>query len=551
MKTRATRTASFALALLTAAATAYAGSEVTATKAALATPSPYTTQVGLSVLRNGGNAVDAAVAVAFALAVVQPQAGNIGGGGYLTYYDASTNAVWTLDFRETAPGATKAQMFADAKALRAGVTGAAVPGTVAGLEAMHRKFGSRPWKELLGPAVALATEGVRVDDDLAVALGSAKSERAIDQFPATAQTFYPEGKALTTADRLVQKDLAVTLSRLAETGPRDFYEGDLAARLVDAVHAAGGAISARDLREYAPVWRAPLRLRLGQDDIYTVGPPSGGGVQLAIALNILGGFDLIAAGYQTPAALHLIAEAERRAAIDAAKYVGDPSATRVPYRDLLAVDRAAGWRKSIKADRVTPTSLLSEAGHPTSMSEHATHFIVADAAGNIASITTTLGDAFGGGFVAPTLGFFLNDTLRDFTDPSLAAMTNAPASGKRPADAMTSVFVLRGGRPYLMFGAAGDSGTSSATLQVLLNALVYGKPVNEAVAAPRYSQRNPQDQLEYERTIAPEGTVNALNAFGHPVIPRESIGDVKALLFEGGRITAIADPRRGGAAGGY
>lgn len=528
-----------ALAIAFFALPALAGSSVTAKSAALSTAHPIATQAGLSVLRGGGNAADAAVTVAFALAVVHPQAGNLGGGGFLTYYDAQSKAVWTLDFTPVSPIATKRDLVA-----KDGPASVAVPGTVAGLDAFHRKFGTRPWKELLTPAIRLAREGVRVDAELTADLQAARAERKIDRFPSTASIFFGEAKP-----KLVQTDLAATLQRLADAGAKDFYDGEVAKKFVEALKTNGGILGHRDLREYAPVWRAPIQLRFGDYDLYTVAPPSGGGLVIGETLNILSGFDLAAAGFQTPRALHLMVEAERRAYVDRNRWVADPNGPRIPYRDLLSADRAAQWRKSINPERVTITSLLVEPGSPRAEGEHTTHFTIADAKGNVAAVTVTLGENFGSGLVIPGLGFFANNAMADFAPDDASA--NRLEASKRPASSLAPTIVLRSGRPFLALGTRGGATIPTTILQVFLNVVVYGKSLQEAVAAPRWHHQAVPEQLDYERLLAPQATIDGLNRMGHGVQSREAIGDVHAILFRNGSLVAVADPRRGGAAGGY
>lgn len=498
---------------------AFAGSTATATKAALSTAHPLATKAGLSVLQKGGNAIDAAVAVAFALAVVHPQAGNLGGGGFLVYYDASTRGVWTLDFREVAPLATKREIF---EKPQSGVLAAAVPGTVSGLDAMHKRFGSKPWKELLAPAIAIAREERAADPEL-----EADRKTKNVKLPKAAE-------------------LAATLQRLADHGANDFYDGDLAKQLVEAIRAAGGIIGHRDLRDYAPVWRAPIKLRYGPYDIHTVAPPSGGGVVIAQTLNILANDDLAASGFQTTKSLHLLVEAQRRAAIDRARYVGDPRGTRLPYRELLSQQRAAAWRKTIEMQRVTATAGLAEPRNLNAEGEQTTHVTIADAQGNVAALTTSLGDLFGSGFAVPALGFFLNNAMNDFTSG-----VNVADAGKRPVTSMAPTIVLRDGKPFLALGTRGGGAIPTTILQVFLNVAVYGKSLPDAVAAPRYHHQAVPEEMSYEETLAPKATIDALNAIGHSVAARDAIGDVHAILFEKGRLVAVADPRRGGSAGGY
>jgi gamma-glutamyltranspeptidase/glutathione hydrolase len=546
-----------AIAVLTLLLTtsAFAGGQVTASKAALSTASPYATKAGLSVLKNGGNAIDAAVAVAFVLAVAHPQAGNLGGGGFLTYYDAPTKGVWTLDFREVAPYAATREMFAQAKGeARTGARAVAVPGTIAGLEAMHGKFGSRPWKELLAPAISLARDGIRVDAELSGDLTTAQMTRKIDPPP-----FFTEGKAAAAGATLAQPELALTIQRLAEAGPRDFYDGALATKLVEGLRTLGGTIGFRDLREYKPVWRAPIQLRFGNYDLYTVAPPSGGGLVMGTTLNILHGYDLAKSGFQTPKTVHLLIEAQRRAYLDRNKYLGDPVGTRIPYRELLSAERAALWRKSIDPTRATPTLVLTEPGSVVPEGEHTTHFTIVDAEGNIAAVTTSLGDDFGSGVIVPGLGFFLNGAMDDFTiapatptrDALLQGNTNVIEPGKRAASSMAPTIILRDGKPFLALGTKGGPSIPNTILQVFLNVAVYKKSLQEAVAAPRWHHQGLPEDAAYERTLVKPALIETLNGMGHGVAAREAIGDVHAILIDKGRITAVADPRRGGAAGGY
>jgi gamma-glutamyltranspeptidase/glutathione hydrolase len=541
--------------LLLLALPVFGGGQVTASKAALSTASPLATKAGLQVLKRGGNAIDAAVTVALVLAVAHPQAGNLGGGGFLTYYDASTKGVWTLDFREVAPLAATRDMFAKSKdAARTGPMAIGVPGTVAGLEAMHAKFGSRAWKELVEPAAGLAREGFHVDAELYADLLDAQTTRKIAAAP-----FFIDGKPVASGASLPQPELAATLQRLAEAGPRDFYEGELAAKLVEGLRTAGGNLGYRDLREYKALWRAPIQLRFGAYDLYTVAPPSGGALVIGETLNILSGLDLAAAGFQTPKAIHYILEAERRAYIDRNKYVGDPVGTRIPYRELLSNERAALWRKSIDPVRSTPTVTLTEPGAMLAEGEHTTHFTIVDEHGNIAAVTTSLGDNFGSGVLVPGLGYFLNAAMDDFTiapaaptrDGLVQGNTNVIEPAKRAASSMSPTIILRDGKPFLALGTKGGPAIPNIILQVFLNIAVYRKSLQEAVAAPRWHHQGVPEDAQYERTRVPAATLEALNAMGQGVISREAIGDVHAILFDKGRIYAIADPRRGGAAGGY
>lgn len=516
---------SFLVSVLVFSSSAFA--QVNAKIAALSTAHPIATRAGLRVLQQGGTAADAAVAVACVLAVVHPQAGNLGGGGFLVYYDAKSRGIWTLDFREVAPREAVRNLFEKVPA--AGARAAGVPGTVAGLDALHQKFGARPWKELLAPAIALAKEGSRIDAEIFADIEAAKRDRKLD-----------------IRKTLPPPELASTLQRLAEHGARDFYDGILAKKLIENVRAAGGIFGFRDLHEYEPVWRAPIKLNYGPYEIYTVAPPSAGGITLGATLNILAKDDLAATGFQTLRSLHLLVEAQRRAAIDSIRYVGDPVGSRLPYRELLSQKRAELWRKTINDKRVIATSSLAEPRPLTGEGEHTTHFTIADAQGNVLSFTTSLGENFGSGFLVPELGFFLNDALTDFTTGP-----NVLDPGKRPATSMSPVIVLRDNRPFLALGTRGGAAIPTTILQVFLNVVVYGKSLTAAVAAPRYHQGGVAEEMWYERGLTPQPLIEALNEMGHAVAGRATIGDVHAILFENRRLIAVADPRRGGAAGGY
>ncbi|HJW95200.1 MAG TPA: gamma-glutamyltransferase [Thermoanaerobaculia bacterium] len=552
------------LLVLLLADTALAGSSVVASKAALSTVSPAATQVGVAVMKRGGNAIDAAVAVSFALAVTHPEAGNIGGGGFLVFYEAKTKSVWTLDYREIAPGAAKRDMYVQAdgnpsKASQTGPLAGGVPGAVAGLELMHDRFGSRPWRELIEPAVRIARDGYIVDKELAEDLATEKRDRQIDQFASTAAIFYPNGQPLAAGAKLVQKDLAGTLDRIAALGAKEFYEGETAKRFVEAIRDAGGIIGYRDLREYKPVWRAPIAIKFGDYELFTMAPPSAGGLILGETLNILSGYDLAAAGFQTPRALHLEIEAERRAYIDRNKYLGDPATTRIPYRELLSEERAKAWRATIKTNAVTPTVSLAEPGSVVAESNHTTHFTIIDPQGNIVSLTTTLNDNFGSGYIVPGCGFFLNDEMDDFTTapgkPNLYGLiqsaANAIEPGKRMASSMSPTIVLKGGKPFLALGTRGGATIPTSVLQVFLNVVIYNKSLLEAVAAPRWHHQGLPEELFFEKGLAPQATVDGLSAMGHSVKQREPIGDIHAIQILNGKIVAVADPRHGGAAGGY
>jgi gamma-glutamyltranspeptidase/glutathione hydrolase len=487
-----------AVLLLAAASTAF-GSQVTATHAAIATSSPLTTQIGVRVLKDGGSAADAAVAVALLIGVAQPESSGIGGGGMLTYYEAKTGAIWTLDFLSTAPAGVKPDMAGT----RMGVKAVGTPGLLAGLDVLHRKFGLRPWKAVVEPSIVFARE---------------------------------TGK----------KELAATLQRISDAGARDFYDGEIGNRIASKVKDAGGVLGFQDLRTYAAIWRAPMRIEFNGYDIYLPPAPSTGVIVIGETLNILSTYDLVASGFQTPKTLHVLSEALRRASIDRTHYIGDPGGTRIPYRDLLSAARADAWRKSILPDKFTPASTLTEPDMTAVTNGHTTHISIADSGGNVVSMTLTLGDESGSGFVVPGTGVLMNDALAAFS----SKVPNALEGGKRAATPLSPAIVMKDNHPLIALGTPGGDAIPPSMLQVLLNVIVYKKSLGDAVAAPRIQQSDAPDDIEYERALSQE-TVAALSTMGHPTVQRETIGDVQALMFDGGTIIAVADPRHRGAAGGF
>lgn len=491
--------AAFCLLLSAFCIPSYGGSQVTATHAVIATSSPLATQIGLQVLKDGGSAADAAVAAALLIGVAQPESSGIGGGGMLTYYEAKSGAIWTLDFLSTAPAAVKPDMAGT----RMGVRAIGAPGLLAGLDVLHRKFGLKPWSTLVRPAIVLAREG-----------GS--------------------------------RDLAATLQRISEAGARDFYDGETGNRIASKVKDAGGVLGFQDLRTYAAVWRAPMRIEFNGYDIYLPPAPSTGAIVIGETLNILSTYDLGATGFETPKTLHLLTEALRRASIDRTHYVGDPAGARIPYRDLLSSARADAWRKTILPDKYTPTASLTEPDMTAITTGHTTHISIADSGGNVVSMTLTLGDESGSGFVVPGTGVLMNDALAAFS----TKVPNALAGGKRAETPLSPAIVLKDKHPLIAIGTPGGEAIPPTILQVLLNMIIYKKTLGDAVAAPRVQQSDAPDDIEYERALSAD-TVAALSTMGHPTTQRETIGDVQALMFDGGNIIAVADPRHKGAAGGF
>lgn len=520
---------------------------------------PLATAVGARVLAGGGNAVDAAVATAFTLAVVYPEAGNIGGGGFMVVRmaDGTTAA---LDFRETAPAAASPDMYLDERGEVSdrSVTGhmaSGVPGSVAGLWAAHRRFGTRPWSDLVAPAVALAEEGFLIDDRFA---GSVAGEAArLARFEASARLFLPDGRPLRAGARWRNPELAEVLRRIAGEGPAGFYQGETA-RLIEAeMRRGGGIIDREDLAGYAPAWREPVRFEYRGHTVLSMPPPSSGGITLAMIANILEGYDLGGLGWHSPRAIHLTAEAMRRAFADRNHYLGDPDFIDMPRDRLVSESYAAERRRSI-TDRATPSAAVSPGGGTDGEGDHTTHFSIVDDRGNAVALTTTVNFLFGSAVTVTGAGFVLNDEMDDFTakpgEPNAFGLVqgeaNAIAPGKRMLSAMAPTIVLGpDGEPRLITGARGGPRIITGVFQVISNVLDYGMEIDEAVRGSRIHHQHLPDVLFYEPGGLAPGTVAALEARGHTVRERDGyIGNAPSILRRNGLWAGVPDPRTGGMA---
>jgi gamma-glutamyltranspeptidase / glutathione hydrolase len=522
-------------------------------------------KVGADVLMRGGNAVDAAVATGFAMAVTYPRAGNIGGGGFMVIHSADRHEDITIDYRETAPAKATRDMFLgadgqpDIAKSRDSALGIGIPGTVAGLTLVLEKYGSGrlTLSEILQPAIALARDGFVVADDIADTLQDWR--RRLARWPASLKMITrPDGAALVRGDTLVQSDLATTLSAIAAQGPRGFYEGPVAEKLVRGINEAGGIFSMDDLKSYQPVIREPVRGSYRGYDIVSMPLPSSGGTVLVETLNILEGFPISEMKQSEAPSLHLLIEAMKRAYADRARYLGDPAFVNAPITTLLGKDYAAKQRASIDPVRATPwTDALSAV--PPREGSNTTHYSVVDAAGNAVSNTYTLNFPYGVGLVAEGTGVLLNNELDDFTAAPGASNAfglvgfeaNLPGPGKRPLSSMSPTIVLKDGKPVLVTGSPGGSRIISTVLQVIVNVLDYRMDIAAAVAAPRLHHQWLPDEVRIERGFS-DTTLDALKAMGHRVI--EPMGQTSAnsiAVTPDGQLGA-PDPRtRGSAASGY
>ncbi|MCA1471460.1 gamma-glutamyltransferase [Bradyrhizobium sp. IC3195] len=518
-------------------------------------------QIGADILRRGGNAIDAAVATGFAMAVTYPRAGNIGGGGFMVIHSADRNEDITIDYRETAPAATTPQIFLgadgkpDATKSRDSALGIGVPGTVAGLALALEKYGSGQFTlaQLLAPAIALARDGFIVSDDMADTLPG--WHRRLARWPSSARIFSrPDGTPLGEGDRLVQGDLAETLAAVAAQGPRGFYEGPVAEKLAKAVTDAGGIMTPADLKAYQPVIRTPVRGSYRGYDIVSMPLPSSGGVVLMETLNILEGFPLADLKQGSAASLHLLIEAMKRAYADRARYLGDPAFVNAPIETLIAKDYAAKLRAHISPERATPSKELVASPAAPREGSNTTHFSVVDARGNAVSNTYTLNFSYGVGLVADGTGVLLNNELDDFTAAIGASNAyglvgfeaNLPGPGKRPLSSMSPTIVLRDGKPVLVTGSPGGSRIISTVLQVIVNVLDYKMDVAAAVAAPRLHHQWLPDEVRVERGF-PEGVLLELKAMGHLVLEPMGQTSANSILVTPNGTLGAADPRTRGA----
>jgi gamma-glutamyltranspeptidase/glutathione hydrolase len=523
-------------------------------------------RIGVEVLEQGGNAVDAAVAVGFALAVTHPQAGNIGGGGFMVIHLADGNEDVAIDYREAAPAATTKDVFLDEKGdvdprkSRDSGLGIGVPGTVAGLALALERYGSGKFTlaQLIAPALAAARNGIVVEEGLAEALPG--SQPRLARWPSTAKIFLnPDGVVLGPGQSLVQADLAASLAGIAQDGPRAFYQGPIAEKIVAAVREAGGRMTLDDLKAYRPVLRTPVRGTYRDYQIVSMPPPSSGGVHLIEMLNVLEGYPLADLGAGSVPALHLMIETMKRAYADRAEFLGDPDVVAVPVERLTSKAYAADLRRSIDPKRATPSRDI-RAGQPVAAEgNNTTHYSVVDAAGNAVANTYTLNLNFGVGLVAEGTGILLNDELDDFAAqpgvPNAFGLTggaaNAPGPGQRPRSSMTPTIVLKGGKPYLVTGSPGGSRIITTALQVILNTIDFRMDVAAAVGTPRIHHQWLPDDVNAEQAV-PAETVRGLEQLGHTVVRRPNWGSANSIMVTPEGLAGAADPRtRGALAVGY
>jgi gamma-glutamyltranspeptidase / glutathione hydrolase len=536
---------------------------VTATNGMVVAQEAIAARVGADILRKGGNAVDAAVAVGFTMAVTYPRAGNIGGGGFMIIHRANGDDT-AIDYRETAPAAINKNSFlnaqgnADPAKSRDSAFAIGVPGTVAGLALAEEKYGSGHFTlaDLIQPAIALARDGIPIADDTADSLPEDRPRLA--RWPSSAQIFLKaDGSALGPGDTLVQTDLAATLQAIAQKGPRAFYEGSVADKFAAAVRAAGGVMTADDLKNYRAIERTPVRGSYRGYDIVSMPPPSSGGIALIQMLNILEGYDLAKADHAQQ--LFLMIEAMKRAYADRAWFLGDPDVVEVPVARLISKKYAADWRATVNPEQATPASDIHAGAGTASEGRNTTHFSVIDRFGNAVSNTYTLNFSYGVGLVAAGTGVLLNNELDDFAAKADAPNAygligydaNAPGPGKRPLSSMTPTIVLKDGKPWLITGSPGGSRIITTVLQIVVNTIDRGMDIAGAVSAPRVHNQWMPD-LVFAEPALPQTLIAALQARGDEVVVQPMTTSANSILVTPEGFVGAADPRtRGALAVGY
>ncbi len=554
---------------------------VHAQKAMVASVHELASQAGVEMMRAGGNAVDAAVATGFALAVVHPQAGNLGGGGFLLlrFADGRTHF---LDFREKAPAAATRDMYLDAqgnvieKAGEIGYRAIAVPGSVAGLAYAQKKWGKLPLRRVMAPALRLARQG------FALAYEDAEDLRDehLAKFPASRRIFQRDGNYYQPGEIFRQPELARTLERIARN-PSGFYRGALARELAASMQKGGGLITLADLAAYEVKEREPVRGAYRGYEIISAPPPSSGGIVLLEALNILEGYELAKLGNRSADSIHLTAEAFRRAFFDRAQFLGDPDFAQIPVAQLIDKRYAAAWRAeldpqhaSLSANLKRPMGVFNELDRAaelrpaaTAESAHTTHYSVVDAAGNAVAVTTTLNDSFGSRVTADVLGFLMNNEMDDFAVkqgvPNAYGLIQGPANaigpGKRPLSAMTPTIVLKDGKLLLVLGSPGGPRIITTVAHILMGVVDYGLDIQEAVNAPRFHHQWLPDWIYVERTGFSPDTLRALAERGHKFKPNDaalpsgywSDGQCIAIHRATGERLGASDARNNGKAVGY
>lgn len=526
--------------------------------------SKIASEVGVQVLKKGGNAVDAAVAVGFALAVTYPSAGNIGGGGFmLIHLSDGTNT--TIDYREKAPISAKENMYLDSSGnfmpelSQFGVTSSGVPGSVAGLIYALENYGSLPLRDVIQPAIDLAENGFVLEFRLAKSLEY--ENEYFNKYPSSKRVFTKDGLPYQEGEILIQKDLAYTLKKIRDFGVDGFYSGEIAQLIVNQIIKDGGYISLEDLKNYKPIEREPVKTNYKGLEVLTMGPPSAGGVSLLQMLNTLENFNFDKQEWGSSFHLHRLVEAMKYAFADRSKYIGDPDFFKVPLNHLLSKQHAYSifqkiGDEAVASDKILPTDLSQ-----IIESEETTHYSIIDSYGNAVSTTTTINSGYGSKVVVEGAGFLLNNEMDDFSVkpgvPNQFGLTGSEANkiepGKRMVSSMTPTILLKDNKPFLIIGSPGGSTIATVVLQVLMNAVDFGMDIQQAIDMPRIHHQWLPDRIDYEKFGLTMDVINSLKQKGHNIGFERSLGRVEGIIadYNSNIFYGATDPRGFGAAIGY
>ncbi|MFL2724204.1 MAG: gamma-glutamyltransferase [Gammaproteobacteria bacterium] len=510
--------------------------------------------VGAQILEDGGNAYDASIAVAFALAVVLPRAGNIGGGGFMVMYDEKTDKSYSIDYREKAPALASKDMYlnddgsVNNKRAREGILSIGVPGTVYGMWEVHKKFGSLPWKKLLDPAIKLAEEGFIMSPFMVDALN--KRYKKLSNYKNFKKIFYKE-YPVQMNKRLLQLELAETLKIISKKGVKGFYRGEVADKIVTDMENREGLISLQDLKEYRPVWREPLKGNFKEYEIITMAPPSSGGIHIIQMLNILENFNLEELGHNSAAYAALLSEVMKFAYADRSKYLADPDFFEVPTSKLISKQYAQAIFKKIKLNKVTPSSEILPGKLIPYESEDTTHFSVADSFGNVVTNTYTLNSGYGSGVVIKGTGIIMNNEMDDFVSAPgvpnqfglLGGEANKIEPFKRPLSSMTPTLVFKDSNPIIATGSPGGSVIITAVLQFLLNMLVFDMEISDATVVPRIHHQWVPDILFLEKGFD-INHAREIESFGQKTISTGPRTSLESLEIQNGLFYGFGDTRR-------
>jgi gamma-glutamyltranspeptidase/glutathione hydrolase len=517
-------------------------------------------QIGVDILKQGGNAVDAAVAVAYALAVTLPRAGNIGGGGFMLVHLAEQNKTIAIDYRETAPAKAHKDIFLDEqgnavdKLSREHGLAVGVPGTVMGMELALKQYGTMKMAQVIKPAIKLAKDGIVVTSDLSNSLAGLKSR--ITQWPSSAAIFYhADGSNYQVNELLKQPELAQSLSLIAQKGSKGFYQGETAEKIVSAVQNAGGVMSLTDLANYKVVEREPVRGNYRGYEVVSMPPPSSGGIHIIEMLNVLEQFPIDKLGHNSANTLHLMAETMKYAYADRSEYLGDPDFVTVPVKQLTSKQYAKEISSKIAINKTTPSSEIKPGKLAPYESDQTTHFSVIDKWGNAVANTYTLNFSYGSGLVAKGTGILLNNEMDDFSvkpgTPNgyglIGGEANAVQGNKRPLSSMSPTMVMKDGKPFIVTGSPGGSRIINITLQMIMNVIDHNLNIAEATAAARMHHQWLPDFIWVEHTLNRD-TISLLEAKGHKVKVQESIGSTQSIMMTEQGLFGASDPRRAGSA---